>query len=411
MDISAPKFFVKVTREGSTKGTRVGVDVDALITELKFDDAEKTHKLHLKVDNRDLRHFDSPIFKQGDIIQFSFGYSSDMSPPREAVVTKVTGDLVLSVEALGKEYLMNKELRVRRFENVKRSDVAAQIAKEQGYGASDTYIEDTKIMHPVILQARMSDYQLLRQLAQKEGFEVYTDATGFHFHKRDLKQRPQLTFTYYKAKPEEPRVGMLLSFPKIDIDVTGKPAAVTAVGRDPLKKKNFEARGDKNSTAGETTLASVVELVDAKTGSTSMESRKASEATVASTATTKEDAQRQADGAYSKAQMAAVKFKVPAVGNPYCMAKSVVKMDGIGKRLNGNYFLAAVSHTITTSGYKMELDCRRNGTNAGASSGASPAKPPGPNGPQNTETPKAPGELTAREVVDNKNGMTRVEYR
>lgn len=411
MDLSAPQFTIKVTREGTQKGVRVGVDVDAKVTDFSFEDAEKTHKLSFSVDNFDLRHFDDPIFKQGDLIEFAYGYVGEMSPPRQAVVTKVTGGTKLKVEALGKDYLMNKVLRVRAFENVKRSDVVRQIAQENGYSGADIDIEESEETFAQITQARMSDLQLCRELARKEGKECFADATGFHWHERRVGTKPTITFTYYTVKPDVPHVGMLLAFPNVDIDVTAKPGAVTVKARDPLKKKDIKEKADNQSTAGRDLLASVLEVVDETTGKTALETRRASEVTVASTATTQKDAAAQAKGAYKAAQNNAVKFKVSAVGNPYVSAKTVARFEGIGKRLSGAYFLATVTHKIGAS-YTMDIDARRNGTNSsGTASGATA------NGKTNNQ-PSAGGgaggggkDLQPFEVVDEVNGVTRVEWR
>lgn len=426
MDRSAPQFWVKTTKEGSTKGVRVGVDVDVSITQFAFEDSEKAHKLAFELDNFDLSQFESPTFTQGDLIQFSFGYDGTMSPPREAVVTrsfgahkahhsktvslkashgKSEGGVRLKIEAIGKEYLMNKVLKSRTFENKKRSDVAKQIAEENGYGPSEQDIEDTSVVLSQITQARMSDYQFLRDLANREGYQVYTDASGFHFHRRKLGQKPAKTLTYYIDG-----TGTIISF-SIETSGVAKPGAVNAVGRDPLKKKDINERGDNDTTAGRKTLASVLEVVDEKTGETSLATRKATEVTVATTALTKEDAARHAKGAYQNAQTAAVFLKLHCVGDPLLQAKSIIMVQGIGSMYAGRYYVVTAKHNIGNGTYTTDLECRRDGTN-GAGSGSGHAKPkPQSAGSQNTQNPSGDGDLVPVEVVGETNGVTRVEWR
>lgn len=395
----APQFYVKILKEGVTKAEKIGVDVEAKVLSLTFEDAEKMHKLKLTLDNFDLRHFDKPIISQGNILEFSFGYPDSMSRPRQAVVTKVTGGTVLTVEALGKEYLMNKVLRSRRFEHMSRSQIARKIAEEQGYGQAEQTIDDTVEVLSWTLQVRQTDYGFLRELAGKEGFELYCDATGFHFHKRKLGQKPKRVFTYYTDK-----TGDLMEFPKIEIDITSKPGAVTAVGRDPLKKTDIKEKADNESSKGRPALASVIEVVDVQTAQTSLQTRTATEVTVATTATSAADAASQAKGAYQKSQMAAVKFKVPAVGDPQVEAKTVCAFAGIGALLNGNYYIATVTHKLGTS-YTMDLDCRRDGTNG---AGVATAKSLGV---KNNAKPDPHDGMVAVEIVDEKSAQTRVEWR
>lgn len=401
-DRSNPQFWIKVTREGG-QAKKLGVDVDARITDFTFEDAEKTHKLTFTVDNFDLKHFDAtPLIADGDLLEFSFGYPGNMSPPRSGVVTKVTGGIKLKVEALGKEFLLNKELKTRTHANMKRSDVAKLIAQEHGFGPSEQHIDDTQVVFPVISQTRLSDFQLLRQLAPKEGFEVYCDAAGFHFERRKLSKPPSATFTYYTDG-----TGTLLAFPNVEMDITTKPGAVNAKGVDLLKGKKVEARGDNASTKGRESLAPVLEVVDKQSGQTSLQSRKANETTVLTTARDPKDAQRQVDGAYQKAQMAAVKFKVPAVGDPQVGAKTIAEFRNIGVRLSGLYFLSTVTHKIGSSGYTMDIEARRDGTSSGSGSGT----PAGSKGAQNNQAPAKPGEMKAVETVDKKSGQTTTVYK
>jgi len=66
---------------------------------------------------------------------------------------------------------MNKVTRCRTFENLTRADVVRKIAQDNGYGVTRQDIEDTTHLLPVITQARMTDAQLIRRLADREGFE------------------------------------------------------------------------------------------------------------------------------------------------------------------------------------------------------------------------------------------------
>jgi len=133
---------------------------------------------------------------------------------------------------------MNKVARCRTFENVTRADVVRQIAQENGFGANRQDIDDTEHVLPLITQARMTDAQLLRRLADREGFEFYVDFDGLHFHQRRLGQKPVRTLQWYTA----PEIGEIISL-NIENDVTAKPGAVSIRGRDPLTRKDIAERG------------------------------------------------------------------------------------------------------------------------------------------------------------------------
>jgi hypothetical protein len=392
-----PVFFVRVAPAG--EGTE-RLDLSDRVLSFVYEDAEKeADRLILTVDNWDLRNFDDPVWRKGNLLEVSWGYPGEMAPAREAVIQKVTGFQTLSVEAHAKSVLMNKIARCRTFENVKRSDVARQVAAENGYGPALQDIEDTGEVLPLITQARMTDAQLLRRLADREGFEFYVDFDGLHFHQRRLGQPPVRVFRWYTA----PEVGEVLSI-NIENDVTAKPGAVTVRGRDPLLKADIDAKASNADTPRDS-LAPVIELVDPETGATSLASRGAS-ADVRPTATaTASTARHEADAHYRRALHTTVDLKATVVGDPGVLAKTVVEFQGLGQRLSGKYYVKKAKHTIDGAGYTVELRCLRDGT--GEIGGVPSLGRPN----LGTAADADPGALRPVEVVEPESGATHIEYR
>jgi phage protein D len=392
-----PTFFVRVAPEGA--GTE-RVDLSERILSFVFEDSEKkADKLVLSVDNWDLSSFDDPVWKKGNLLEVSWGYPGDMAPARECVIQKVTGFQQLAVEAHAKSVLMNKVARCRTFENVRRSDVVRQIARENGYGEALQDIEDTEHVLPLVTQARMTDAQLLRRLADREGFEFYVDFDGLHFHQRRLGQKPVRALRWYTA----PEVGEVLSL-NIENDVTGKPGAVSVRGRDPVAKKDIDARGSNAETQRDS-LAPVIELVDPETGATRLERRNIAENIHSTAEHSADTAKREADARYRRAQHLTVELSATVLGDPSLLAKTVVELQGISQRLSGKYYVKEAKHKIDGSGYTVELKCLRDGT---SELGGAPSK-----GKPNTSSAAEsdPDALRPVEVVDPETGQTHIEYR
>ena len=123
-----PAYYVKVAQEGAGAER---VDLSERVLAFAFEDSEKkADKLVLTVDNWDLKNFDDPVWKKGNLLEVSWGYPGEMAPAREVVIQKVTGFQTLNVEGHAKSVLMNKVARCRTFENQKRSDVVRQIASD-----------------------------------------------------------------------------------------------------------------------------------------------------------------------------------------------------------------------------------------------------------------------------------------
>jgi uncharacterized protein len=415
-DTLYPVFFVRIKHEGAPLALRVVEDasvpaegeqvIRAKIESLVFDEFdEKADTLKLNVDNFDLSYWDEPWCKPGDLLKVKWGYPGNMTGQVEGVVTKIKGSgHKLTIEANGKEYLFNKAVRPRTWPatgiGVKRSDVVRAIAAEYGYSETATII-DSVVVLPHIIQAKLTDHQMLVELAKREGYVFYIDANGLYWGPRQLDQPVLRTID---------RSDMLAP-PTVDSDLFARPGAVTAKGRDPDKKKDFNATANNDTTKGQPVVAGTREVVDERTGASSFQKTVATETTVATTAKTEADAKRQVAGIYRNGQLGAVKLSFPMEGDPRMRAKSIVQLTGIGKLLVGKYYLIQVTHTVGTTSYTMAVKARREAMNSAGSATKAPTK-----GAPNKQPAPAAGaaqgdKLTPREVVDGRDGSTRVEYR
>lgn len=392
-----PVLFVTAWPEGRPARR---VDLSDKVLSLVYEDSEhKADRLVLSVDNWDLAHFDDPVWKKGNLLEVSWGYPGDMAPTRQVVIQKVTGFQTLAIEAHATSVLMNKIARCRSFENLTRADVVRQIAQEHGYGPARQDIEDTAHVLPVITQARMTDAQLLRRLADREGFEFYVDFDGLHFHQRRLAQRPIRVLRWFTP----PEVGEILSI-HIDNDVTARPGAVNVRGRDPIRKTDIAERGS-NARTQRDSLAPVIELVDPETGATRLERRSIAEDIRSTAEPTSATARREADARYRRAQHQTVELSATVIGDPRLLAKTVVEIQGISQRLSGKYYVREAKHKIAGAGFTIELKCLRDGH---SELGGPPSQGKPNRGRAADSDPDA---LRPIEVVDPETGRTHIEYR
>ncbi len=372
-----PVFYVRAIPHGGG-GASERIDVSHRVDSLVYEDEEsKQDKLKLSVDNFDLTNFDAPVFKEGNKLEVSWGYPGRMSPPRTVTISKVTGGRTLSVEALDDGMNLNKVQKVRTWERMSRSQVAAAIAAEHGYPADRQHVDDTVEVLEQVTQARMTDGQLLQDMARREGFEYYVDFDGFHFHPRRLDGRPVKRLVYYV---DNPGLGDIIDWNLTsDIYSAGKTGAVSVQARDLKTKTDVVAVGD-NSKTKRVALAPVVSLspgADTPAENRRVRFEKGRAVVVASTEATPASLKRQADGMFKKAQLAAIEVTLELRGDAELLAKSIVEVVGIGATISGNYYLTSVHHKVG-SGYLLSCKARRDGktdASAAAAGGASPAKP------------------------------------
>lgn len=375
-----PVFYVKVHLAGAYGGGVV--DVTERVEDFTYDDNEaKVDTLKLSVRNDDCTQYDANVWAHGNEIEVSWGYVGDMGPARLCVINKTSGGLKMTIEANDRGCLLNKEKRVRTFgPQIKRSDVARTLAEEHGYGPDQQFIEDTEVVLEQVTQARMTDGELLRDMAKREGFELFVDFDGFHFHRRFLDQSPAYELTYYVGGKDVRGEGVITGW-NVENDIYAKKAgAVDAKAVDPTKKSpidllvgNVDAKKGA-SLADEKLIISGISQKDGSatgdkikgTGSKHLE--RSTEASAAA-------AKRAALGALLKNQLTAALLTVDAVGIPRFLAKGVVKISGIGKTLSGNYYITQVTHKVGAKGYDMQVKCRRDGRSKGLVSGV--MVPPG----------------------------------
>jgi phage protein D len=216
---------------------------------------------------------------------------------------------------------------------------------------------DTVLPH--VVQANMTDAQFLRRLANLEGCEFFVDFDGFHFHPRRLDQSPTKTFTYY-TNQEQPDVLEI----NITNDVTALPGRTRVRRRDPITRQETEATADNSTDTNRPTTGDVLEVIDPDTGFETLRLLTAQEETTqgGSPATSPETAQQDARARFRRAQQRAVQMTLKAIGDPFIFAKSIVRVDGIGQRLSGNYYIKEVTHELDSNGYTMGLSLIKDAT-------------------------------------------------
>lgn len=349
---TGPQVYLRAGKPGKTPER---VDLGKRLEGLKYDDEEKkADKLTLTIDNFDLTEFERTTWRKGNIIAVSWGYPGDMSPERQCVIQTIKGGVKLHIEALGREAVLGRKVKSRQFEDMKRSDVAKQLAGEYGYGSSKQTIDDSIVVHEQITQGGVTDYVFLRNLAVLLRWEFFIDFDGFHFHPRRLGQKPHRKLHYYN----DPQEGDVLSW-SIDNDISaGKPGAVQVKGRDPITKEEIDVKAD-NSTPRDSP-ASVLEAISEEDGSAKDVEGVASLHVAPTMAKSKEEAEGVAKGLYTQSQINAVQLSLTIWGDPGIVAKSIVQVAGLGPVFSGNYYVSSAHHQVVP-GYQVTLKTKRDG--------------------------------------------------
>ena len=408
---SEPTFYVAVRREGMAEQERI--DARAVVQSFEYQDEEgKSDLVKLVVQNSALKNFDDPLWAPGNILTVAWGYVGNMSIAREARITKVTGSMELQVEAQGKESDMNRLVRQRRFDNMTRAQVAAQIAEEHGFPEYAQYIQQEGDPEESLVQSGETDLQFLRRLAQTEGYEFYADVDGMHFHERLLKQRPFKEVRWYLPEHAETvgSVGDIISW-NVESDVYGtprqRPGKIVIKGRDPGTKKDFSVAASDRDTE-RTTLGTLPLVPDEAVAEDTFQKGIAKEDVRRTSQTSESAAQREVAGEWKKAMLENVELSMSLVGDPSLRSKSVIAVSGISKRLSGLYYVKSARHVVG-SGYTAELKIASDGVEqyAFAQAGVALGKS---KGKSNTQDPSDQPYVLQAVRTTNVDGTTSTLY-
>lgn len=148
----------------------------------------------------------------------------------------------------------------------------------------------------------------------------------------------------------------------------------------------------------------MIEIVDGRTGQTHQAKRASEDHVEYSNETTQTGVKSHAAGKFRGAQHSTVHLSVKAIGDPDLLAKRVVTLQGLGKRLSGRYYIQSAVHKIS-GGYTVDLKCKADGHGGYGSTSNAASK-----ATQNKQTEAKTG-TTELEVVDPRTGQTHVEYR
>lgn len=365
----APAWIVSTI---PSRGDVEPVDLSSRITALSMEDHErKTDKVTLTVDNFDLSAFDDPTWRHGQKLKVQFGYPELMSPARVFVIRKITGGRELSVVAHNEGVIMDTVKRRRTFENVTRAEVVRQVAREAGYTGTQAMVDDTEQRFEIIQQSNLTDAQFLRKLAHLEGYEFFIDFDGVHWHRRKVDQSPIRELVYYS----DPNAGDIIDF-SIENDITRKPGRVRVKARDPIEKEEIDQVASNEEDSNRVTMQPYVGVFTGSSRTLTVTAKPvkatrpppdnvAEDDVRHSNVETVQEAKVEAKRRFRKTQQVAVKMKMEVWGDPTFVAKSVVQISGMGKRLSGKYYVKAVAHALDAGGYVMSLDLVTDGFRAG----------------------------------------------
>lgn len=295
--------------------------------------------------NRKLLWLDK-FFKTGTRVEIKLGYLDKLKTLLVGLITNVKTDFPssglpqLTVSGYDLSYRMMKNRRSRQNDDSKDSDIVQQIAKD--YGLKIAGVEGTELELPRVEQNQETDFQLLKRLAEDNGFEFFVFQDSLYFKKPCGKKSADLTLEWGKG---------LISFSP-EVNLAKQVKKVEVYGWDPKTKKRIVGKagvGDEpcregNRASGGELLQSVV------TGDAVHRERLP--------VFSQQEADRRARGKLKKASEDLLKGRGESVGIPDILADKNIELKGLGPQFNRIYYIEKTQHTITSAGYKTTFNVK-----------------------------------------------------
>lgn len=245
------------------------------------------------------------------------------------------------VRGYDRRHRLLRGTHTRTFAKTKDSDIAAQLARDNGLSAD---VEDTGVEHAYVLQDGRSDLEFLQSRAARIGYEVKVDDKKLSFRplaagessitlQADVDLR-EISFRL-TAREQIGKVEVYGWDPSNKEEIVGKAASGDL---DPMGDESGPDVGD--SAFGEATLHLVDHALD-----------------------TQDAADQTALGALKALSLSYVTAEGACRGRADVRAGMFVEIKRVGKRFSGKYYLTSVTHRFSPkSGFVTSFSARRDAT-------------------------------------------------
>ena len=357
----APIFMIKIEGQPQTelKYAVISLEIDENLESPGMFTLNINEGLDIKT--QEFKWLDSKILDpgKGDDLEIYLGYASCADKFKEPSITgKITalnpsfpstGIPTLSVQGYDHSFCLQKSIvkEKRTFDKEKDyAAVAKKIASQHKLGEGD--IDPTiKACEKITQDPGESDYNFLKRLADRLGYEFFIRNKKLCFRKpRDCGEEV-MTLRWRKE---------LISF---------NPRLSTAKVVSKVTVKGHNQQNPAKPIEGVATLKDIgFKEPDAKSAAETVKTCQKEEVETSEhdfPVCSEEDAKALAKALLTKANNSLIEGSCECIGIPGLRPGTNVKIEGVGDRFSGNYYIKSVRQSIGDGGYTTSFEVRRGG--------------------------------------------------
>jgi phage protein D len=340
----------KVQLDGAALPQEAAAD---LISATVQEDVEHASAFSITLGNWDLgkmdmKWSDDDLFALGKQVEIQMG-------PVGKLDTLITGEITgFELAVSGKEpprfivrgydraHRLTRGRHTMSFTNLTDSDIATQVAGNYGLSAE---VESTSETYKYVLQHNQTDASFLRDRAHRIGFEMFVREKKLIFRARKNDGQSDVVLSQETGLLEfYPLLSSMHQTPKVEIRSWNFAEKSAWVGRASSDDESAKMGGDTVGLAAANTAFG-----------------NACVSSAAHPAASQADADQRAKGRLKAMALGYITADGSSLGRTDLRAGTVVKVQGMGKRFSGFYYLSSTTHTYTPkAGYLTAFQARRN---------------------------------------------------
>lgn len=293
------------------------------------------------VDNQDL-------FVIGNTVEIKMGYAGQLASLIKGEITSLEPEFaanrlpILRVRGYDRRHRLQRGRKTRTFVNHKDSQIASQIGGEAGLSVQ---AKDSGTTHSYVLQASQTDWEFLYERASRIRYEVVVQDRTLMFQPAANDKSPALTLDMVH--------GLIEFYPRLS--TCGQSTEVNVRSWNVKDKKNLVGKakgGDEVSTMGGKSSGAAA-------------AKKAFGQSINVTGSypvpTQAEADQVAKALFNETVLEFISGEGICAGSTDVRAGKVIKIDGIGNRFGGPYYVTSAVHRyLPTRSYQTHFAVRRN---------------------------------------------------
>jgi phage protein D len=336
-------------------GTAITAEVQAHVVSVSVDDqAALPSMFTLEMGGSDVQGEEIPwiddedLFSIGHVVEIKMGYADNLETLFKGELTAIEPDFAfdrlpsLTVRGYDRRHRLQLGRKTKTFVQQKDSDIASQVASGAGLTADAT---DSTVVHDYVVQANQTDMEFLQERARRIQYEVGIDDKTLFF--RPVKNDASEALTLSMEDD------LLEFYPRLT--ASSQISEVKVMGWSPKEKKVLTGQagvGDESSTMGG--QKSGAKLVQSAFGDVKG-------VIVTNPFMTQAEADQMAQARFNERVLMLISGEGVCKGRTDLRSGTVVKIDGVGKRFSGQYYVTGVVHQYRPQhSYETHFTIRRN---------------------------------------------------